>query len=235
MHYLKKIFSRIKILKYAKYINPAFSQEGEDIILRRFFEKNNIQKGFYIDIGCFHPIKYSNTFLLYKNGWEGINIDANPDAITLFNSYRPKDININTGISNSNETLTYYSFNLPALNTFSKSQVNLYLKNPTNVLLGEKKIKLNKLSDILENYLPNGQKITLLTVDVEGLDYEVLTSNDWTKYIPLVIVAENHTAELDNLINDKIYIFLTNKGYKLISKLDLSSIYVYKSFSNTHS
>ena len=72
--------------------NICYSQNGEDLILNRFLE--NKKNGFYIDIGAHHPIRFSNTYLFYKKGWRGINIDAMPGSMDLFNKIRSRDINI---------------------------------------------------------------------------------------------------------------------------------------------
>ena len=56
-------------------------------------------KGFYIDVGCYHPLKYSQTHKLYKLGWSGINVDISKESIDLFNTFRPRDKNLNLGIS----------------------------------------------------------------------------------------------------------------------------------------
>lgn len=225
-----KIIPFLTKIKRFYYLIPSYSQEGEDILLGRLFDSKNIKKGFYVDIGCFHPVKYSNTYLLFLNGWHGINIDANPLSIEKFSKMRPKDININVGVSNEQAILNYHMFNIPAINTFSDSQAKKYLQKKTNVLKETKRIEVKPLHLILKDNLPNGCKITLMSIDVEGFDYNVLLSNDWVNYLPSVIVVENHTSNIEMLNNDKIYLFLKSKGYQLHSKLDLSCIYIHKDF-----
>ena len=89
------------------------------MIMRRLFE--NQQTGFYIDVGAHHPKRFSNTYFFYKMGWQGINIDAMPGSMEIFRRQRPRDINIEKPISNCGQVgLTYYAFNEPALNGFSK-------------------------------------------------------------------------------------------------------------------
>ena len=66
MNFIKKIY-------YNKYTKKSYSISNVDLILERIFSK--IKNGIYIDIGCNHPIKYNNTYLLHKKGWKGINID----------------------------------------------------------------------------------------------------------------------------------------------------------------
>ena len=77
----------------------SYSQEGEDMVLRSFFEGKKNYKGFYIDVGAHHPYRYSNTLYFYKKGWCGINIEPTPGAIKTFNFFRRRYININFGIS----------------------------------------------------------------------------------------------------------------------------------------
>ena len=89
--------------------NLCYSQNGEDLILNRFLE--NKEKGFFIDVGAHHPIRFSNTYLFYKKGWSGINIDAMPGSMTKFNKIRPKDINIEKGVGIKNDKLIFYQFN----------------------------------------------------------------------------------------------------------------------------
>ena len=87
----------LRKLYYEKYSKKSYSASAVDLVIARIFR--NQKKGFYIDIGCNHPIKFSNTYLLYKKGWRGINIDADKESIVQFNKFRPDDANINTGIS----------------------------------------------------------------------------------------------------------------------------------------
>ena len=98
----------------------SYSQEGEDMVLASYFENRKGYKGFYVDIGAHHPYRYSNTLHFYKKGWQGINIEPTPGAIKLFKTFRSRDINLNIGISKVKDALTFYCFNEPALNGFSK-------------------------------------------------------------------------------------------------------------------
>ena len=95
----------------------CFSQEGEDTLLERIMGDINYT-GSYIDIGAHHPVIFSNTYKFYLSGWRGINIEATPGSIKLFNEIRPLDINLEIPISDKVEDLTFYKFNSPLLNTF---------------------------------------------------------------------------------------------------------------------
>lgn len=206
------------------YHNLSFSQEGEDLLLTRIFGYQ--ENGFYVDVGAHHPQRFSNTYLFYLKGWRGINIDAMPGSMKTFNDIRSEDINIEAAISDSADELTYYMFNEPALNGFSetisrrKDGLNDYF------ILNEIPIKTQKLSEILDNYLPANQNIDFLSVDVEGLDYLVLKSNNWLKYKPKVILVEELSTSLDSLLtHSKTYSFLRKNGYELFSKTFNTSFY----------
>ena len=72
--------------------------EGEDVKILELTK--NINKGFYVDVGCYHPIHINNCNLLYRKGWSGINIDLSKFSIDLFNHLRPNDLNLNYAVSN---------------------------------------------------------------------------------------------------------------------------------------
>ena len=85
-----------KNLYITRFATKSYSQEGEDLLLRRIFEHQ--KNGFYVDVGAHHPFRFSNTYLLYKCGWRGINIDAMPGSMRLFRRFRARDINIECGV-----------------------------------------------------------------------------------------------------------------------------------------
>ena len=113
----EKIFS-LMVNLFDGYATKIYSLEGEDMILARIFEGK--RDGFYVDVGAHHPKRFSNTYYFYKLGWNGINIDAMPNSMKAFKKERPRDINLELAINETNEKLTYYAFNDSALNGFSK-------------------------------------------------------------------------------------------------------------------
>lgn len=213
---------------YSKYISRdysiSFSQEGEDLVLNRIFEKQ--RRGFYVDVGAHHPQRFSNTYFFYLKGWRGINIDAMPGSMKLFKKLRPEDINIEVAISDLSEELTYYMFNDPALNGFSEPVSTTRDRLRSYKIVDRKVIKTQKLSDVLEAYLPEGQTIDFLSIDVEGLDYQVLLSNDWLKYKPTVLLVEELVTSLGALPSQsKTFQFLQEQGYELFAKTCNTSFY----------
>lgn len=202
----------------------SYSQEGEDMILRRIFEK--LPSGFYVDVGAHHPMRFSNTYFFYKAGWHGINIDAMPGSMKLFRKYRPRDINIEAPVSRESKELTYYVFNEPALNGFD---YQLSRERDTNNTLYKIertiKLKTKTLSELLDEHLPTNQKIEFLSIDVEGLDLEVLRSNDWNKYRPEVVLVEVLQSSLSELEVSDVNKFMISHDYEPYAKAVNTIIY----------
>lgn len=215
-------FSLINVIRTIKnmYFDgcsiKSYSQEGEDMILRRLFEKN--KKGFYVDVGAHHPFRFSNTYFFYKQGWSGINIDAMPGSMKPFQQFRNKDINLEIPIASNDQTLVFYSFNEPALNGFSK-ELSMERDGKNGFFIKEEiPLQTQKLASVLDKYLPVGTKIDFLSIDVEGFDLDILHSNDWGKYIPKVILIEILGNSLTEIENEEITVFLKDKGYRVFSK-----------------
>lgn len=200
----------------SQFVNYYCSQEGEDVVLRRIFESQ--KTGFYVDIGAHHPIKFSNTYLFYKKGWKGINIEPNIDQMKLFTTIRPGDINLNLGISNKEGEICYYKFEEPALNTFDESMSNQYL-NHGHKLLSRKQVLVKRLDEILSEYAVD-REIDFMSIDVEQHELSVLESNDWAKFKPKVICIEAGNRNLNSVKN-----YLTNVGYIYFASTGLSRFF----------
>jgi len=201
-----------------------YSESGEDVVLSRIFSKQ--EHGFYVDVGAYHPKQYSNTYLLYKKGWKGINIDANPDSIKIFKWSRPSDINLNLGISNIRKEIPYYRYSNAGCNTFDEAQAKNLENKDWISLIDKSNVSCFPLSEVLEKNIQNSnQEIDLLSVDIEGLDLEAIESNDWEKFRPKVIVIEGHGFDPNNPDEYKIHTFLKSKGYSLYAFTGLSLIY----------
>lgn len=230
------IQNAIKNINY--YVTYSYSQEGEDKILFSLFGNDQKKNGFYVDVGAHHPKRYSNTYISYLAGWTGINIDANHEAIKLFNKFRPRDINLAIGVSEKSEKLTYHVFNEPALNTFDQEVAFNIINNSNFKKINELLLEVMPLSRILDTYLPKGQVIDFLNIDVEGKDLDVLKSNDWSKYIPLYILIEIHSDydqeegfSFDEILNSDITFFLKSKGYIVFAKTLNTVFYKFSTYT----
>jgi FkbM family methyltransferase len=209
------------------YSIKSYSQEGEDMILRRIFEKQKV--GFYVDVGAHHPFRFSNTYHFYKQGWRGINIDAMPRSMESFKRFRSRDINLEMPIGNGDQVLTYFAFNEPALNGFSEKLSRERHGKDGYFIRQEIELKISKLSSVLDKYLPQSVKIDFLSIDVEGLDFDILQSNDWMKYKPKCILVEILASSLHEIENKEIAIFLKKYGYIVFAKAMNTVFFVQKS------
>lgn len=206
-----------------KYARASYSQEGEDIILDRFLESQH--RGFYVDVGAHHPKRFSNTYRLYCRGWRGLNIDAIPGCMSEFRRIRPRDLNVEAAVGSFPRELTFYVFNEPALNTFD-TELAKERNHGRWKIVRQIKLVTRPLRDLLDEHLPPGTTIDVLTVDVEGLDYEVLESSDWERYRPTFVLAECFGAVTTPEASDHpVSRLLFEKGYCIVAKTMYTAVF----------
>lgn len=165
----------------------SYSQEGEDLILERILEGRD--NGFYIDVGAHHPKRFSNTYRFYLKGWSGVNIDATPGSMEPFRTVRPRDRNIEAAISEDTHPITFHLYNDSALNSTQPAEIRR-IDPARHRVLRQVSVTPRSLSEVLSSVIPSGQMIDFLTVDVEGMDLQVLRSNDWQRFRPTLVLAE---------------------------------------------
>ncbi len=201
------IFKTWLKLLLGKGVQRSYSQNGEDLVLRPFLTGND---GFYVDVGCYHPVLYSNTYKYYKRGWKGLVIDPNLGLKKLFSVFRPRDTFVHSGVGVASGAREYFEFSDGAYNTFDQAKAEEYKKKTR--LVSSYPAAIKPLSEILAGIT----KIDLLNIDVEGLDMEVLQSYDWATF-PKIITIE--TA-----LNSSIHEFLKGKGYSVVGLTGLNLI-----------
>lgn len=211
----------------------SYSQNGEDIILDSFFRGK--KKGFYVDVGAYHPVYISNTYKFYKRGWTGIQIEPNYRKSSLFRNYRPNSINLNIGIGSKESISNLYIFDPDTLSTFSEEAVELNKKLGYKVV-EVKEVQITKLSSVFEKYAKNIE-IDFMSVDTEGFDLEVLKTNDWNIYRPHFIIAE--TIEFGDKVfsrklNDIYDSYMDEVDYEKIADTYINTIYVDKNFKKSY-
>jgi len=196
----------------------SYSQEGEDVVLRRYLDLS--KKGYYVDVGAHHPLRYSNTKYFYDRGWEGINIDADPSLISAFAELRPRDKNILAGVGSKRASMFFYIFNHSAINTFDDRIAKQRAKLSGYYIVKKIKVKIQPLSDILKKNVPKGKIIDFMSIDVEGMDLDVLKSNDWGLFRPRYLMVEclETAYSLDSVLRDPVAVYLVKKGYVPVAK-----------------
>ena len=224
----------MNILKffYYMYFRPkiffpkkSYSMLGEDLVVNNFFK--NKTNGTYVDVGCYHPIDGNNTHLLFRNGWNGINIDLNKISIDLFNIARKNDENFRVAVSNKSKKIKfYYRKKINMLNTINKKFANNSFKKGYRIDY----IQARTLSSILKESKLRNKKIDFLNIDIEGNEINALKTLDFKIYRPKLICVEIHNFNSNrlkkgNFKDHMIYKFLKKKGYKHIWKNEFSFIF----------
>lgn len=167
----------------------AFSQNGEDLVVRNFLNGAPAPIGMYVDIGAYHPIRFSNTFALYLAGWRGVNIDANIEAINEFNRLRPDEINLHLAVAPSPTKLQFARFEEGAYNTLNYTRENLAISNISSPLKDIQEMECAGINDVLDKYT-SGKKFDFLNIDVEGLDLRLFNAIDFTRFRPHIVAVE---------------------------------------------
>lgn len=207
-------------IKYYKtFIRYGLGYEGD-----AWFANNYIlpfkKKGFYIDIGCYHPLKYSQTYKLYKLGWSGINLDISKESIDLFKSFRSKDKNLNIGISNK---AGFENFYFTKKISTTNSLNNKYLKESINFKKKFlRKIQTQTIDQLFEEN--NISEVDFLKIDCEGMDLSIIKTLDFSKYkinflsIEFLYESGNFIIKQNKNINSVHQLFFESDIYKILEK-----------------
>ncbi len=196
----------------ANEANVYFSQTGEDTILKFIFRDQ--KEGTYVDIGCNTPIYFSNTFFLYLVGWKGVCVDANELLCNQFKKTRPLDTVVHAAVSDvEKEVIFHISDKVPAVSTIDQQQLEEWKKHWE--FNREVKMKTQRVENILDQSLPSGTQIDLMSIDVEGHDLNALMSVNLDRYRPRWIVIEIHEFKFSQKDTNPIVQYLNENGYVL--------------------
>ena len=207
----------------------SYAQNREDLTLHVLL--HGVKSGYYIDVGANGPIVDSVTYYFYLRGWRGINIEPNPTHIKALKKLRPHDVNLQLAIGSQEGEGRFreYLGKSHGLSTLSPAMKKGYVKQ--KLKFHEYPVKVVPLRDIFKKYLKKNQVIDFLKIDVEGLEYEVIESNDWLSYRPRIVVIESNHIKKDwrDLIISfgykKVFFDGLNEYYssdEFVSKIDFS-------------
>jgi FkbM family methyltransferase len=164
----------------------SYAQNREDVVLARAFRGQTA--GFYVDVGAAHPTDHSVTKHFYDLGWSGINIEPHPEFFRLLRTRRPRDVNLNVGISDREGVLTFYEHQvLGGSSTFDADLAEFYRRDGVDIT--ESEITVTTLSKVLEQH--SVDKIDFLKIDVEGFEPQVLAGANLSRYRPRIVVIES--------------------------------------------
>lgn len=195
-----------------------FSQAGEDAIVSKLFNYVlPVERGTYVDIGAYHPFKHSNTYILYRSGWRGVNVDPNPVCKALFDKHRPDDLNVSAGVGAENSTMTYYILGEDStMNSFSRE--NLEKLGLLDSVKRTIEVPVLTLDSIFEKYASTA-KVDYLNIDAEGYEMEILSRLGSCPTRPDVISLEqNGVRSLKDVLDSEACRFLASHDYSPVAK-----------------
>ncbi len=232
---IEKIFRKIYIRLF-RHSKISYSQNGEDLIIKDLFSHLGICQPSYLDIGANEPFLISNTYLFYSKGSKGVCIEPNLYLYKKFIRQRERDTCINAGIAFDEKTeADFYQFPKEAngLGTFSKQEA-VFWETTGNEKVGKYKVEaiiktpLVSINDIMEKYFK--QHPNFISLDVEGLDLEILQTIDFIKYKPEVFCVETLGYSNDNkeTKNKTLINLLESKGYFVYADTYINTIFCRK-------
>lgn len=212
------------------YRKMSYSQCGEDLIVDYVFRLRSVNYPSYLDIGAHHPYWISNTALFYERGCRGINIEANPQLIPLFQRSRPEDINLNIGVGDQEGQLDFYVMEDSSLSTFSQQERDhlLGVGKPQAAVIP---VKIRTVSSVISESF-DGNFPDFLTLDAEGMDLAILRSIDYERYSPKVICVEaaEYSPTGAGARRVELIDFLLSKNYIEYANTNLNAIMVKRDF-----
>jgi FkbM family methyltransferase len=207
----------------------SFSQTGEDRILSFFLHERT---GFYVDVGCNDPLKYSSSFLFYLKGWRGIAIDANEVIVDRFQRTRKRDLCVAAAVSDSERDVTFHRSESDAVSTIDEDVLKEWKDRWSFRPEDQVAVRTKTLTAILQEALPDQTiNIDFMTIDVEGHEFQVLSGLDFSRYRPRLITVEIH--DLKTIFLNRIYLLLAGKGYSLVGYVTMNAYFLDDSAAST--
>lgn len=199
----------------------TYSQFGQDAVLLSYLRRREwdtgarITPGRYLEIGAFLPITHSNTYALYRRGWRGVTVEALPHSRSAFDLLRPKDRHLEMAVATTPGSLTFYHWGgANGFNTTSAVQAErgaLKLgKEPEEITVEAR--TLTQIIDDNSDVLP---EIDLLSMSIAGMDFAVLSSNDWDRHRPKIAIVQVFEADWERVVSSPMHGLLTGKGYRV--------------------
>lgn len=189
--FVKKQLNRVAS---ARYGSGSFSQFGEDLIIHQALSIIGERNISYLDIGAHHPYCLSNTYYFYRKGYSGVLVEPDPYLCKkLKKRKRDQVLNCGVGFGVSVENAKLYIMDARVLNTFSYEEAKRIEKDTKYKIIDEVNIELIPVNVLLDNYISFLPSI--VSIDVEGLDFDILNRINFEKHRVPVVVAETLTFE----------------------------------------
>lgn len=210
MHALYDVMRTYAKLWMRRGVRSTYGQFGEDAIVQALLKF--VRKGYYVDVGAYHPVLYSNTYALYRRGWNGLAIDPNPHLHRVFSLMRPRDTHIVSAIAAKHASLEYHRFTDASYNTFDGTEAAKRMQTRALHALPPILVEAQPLRELIAQH--NVSRIDFMNIDVEGMDIEILESHDWN-IPPRVIAIEDDSFDTREPQASAVWRYLDARGYDL--------------------
>jgi len=209
------------------YYRKSWSQCGEDLILRYLFDLLHIPRPSYIDIGAHHPWYFNNTYLFYRQGARGINVEPDPSLYAGLRKGRRHDINLNAGIGPREAEMDFYVMSSRTLSTFSAAEARKHVERHGLRIVDTPRIRVQTFAQAVDTHM--GRTPDLVSLDVEGLDLDILRSIDFSRHRPHAFCVETLSyaaGDGSGIKSAEIHALMLANEYRLYADTYINSIYV---------
>ena len=209
----------------------SYAQCGEDMIIDFLFMWLGIENISYLDIGANHPTWLSNTYHFYRKGSHGVLIEPDMDLCVALKKERPLDRVLDVAIGESGDSFVdMYVMTSRTLNTLDKEQAYALAAGGKERIEATRKVRLAGINQILSEEFGDN-KPNLVSLDIEGLDLQILKSWDFNRFRPEVFCVETLTYTENNTEEKitEILDFMKKCGYKIYADTYINTIFVCES------
>ena len=188
----------------------SYAQNFEDVIIHRVLSE--IKNGFYIDVGAANPVIDSVTRAFYDSGWNGINIEPNPQSYLELTRYRQREVNVRVALGREIGKIDFWQMEHDGLSTASESQ---FLKHEVNGFEGQRiEVECQTLSAICKEFaqVPD---IHFLKIDVEGWERDVLLGANLVDFRPWIVLIEATIPNTQTDVSSEWLELLIESNYEI--------------------
>jgi FkbM family methyltransferase len=205
----------------------SYAQYGEDLVVNSLFYSIKLEKPTYLDIGAYEPIDSNNTYFFYEKGSRGVVVEPTPKYVEKLKAFRPGDTVLGVGVGVTDATeMNFYIMTEPQQNTFDKAHAEKFVREKGYKIEQVLKIPLVNINRIMAEHF-GGKAPDYLSIDVEGMEFEITKTIDFTRFRPKVICVETLiAARLAH--NPEITKFMEKHGYEVRGMTYPNTIYMDK-------
>lgn len=206
----------------------SFSQCGEDLIVQFLFDTLlGVSAPTYLDIGAHHPTYLSNTYLFYRRGCRGVLVEPDPALFRVIAAKRKRDVCLNAGIGvGAAREADFFVMSATTLNTFVREEAERIAAAGRHRIEKVMRIPLRPVNELMAEHFRGAPDF--VSLDVEGLDLEILSSMDFERFRPRVFCVETLTYTDDKTERKltEIIELMRSRRYRVYADTHINTVFV---------